>query len=50
MRSREVLIRLEFESVHDINSYTVENELTEAIQSGNLDWWIENPTIGGDEE
>ena len=50
MRPREVLIKLEFERVHDINSYTVENELTEAIQSGNLDWWIENPTIGGEEE
>ena len=50
MRPREVLIKLEFESEFDINNYNVKNELTEAIQSDNLDWWIENPTIGGEEE
>ena len=50
MRPREVLIRLEFESVHDINTTNIKRELKEAISSDSLDWWIENPTIGGEEE
>ena len=50
MSITKVMIQIEFESVYDINNYTVQNELTEAMRSGNLDWWIENPTIGGEEE
>ena len=50
MNTTKVVIELEFESVYDATHENVKYELTEAINSGNLNWYISNPVIGDGEE